>query len=96
MNIEDQNLPRPAKRPLITTSTVITLLVASFLVGMVMNFAGLDPAEFWGGIFGGMRDFVEGVLGMGWSAVTAFFTYILFGAMIVVPIWLVARLLSRR
>jgi hypothetical protein len=39
---------------------------------------------------------IESVLGSGWDAVRSVLEFALYGAMLVVPIWLVARLLAAR
>ncbi|MGV6801607.1 MAG: DUF6460 domain-containing protein [bacterium] len=73
-----------------------TLVIASFLVGAALHFVGLNPLEFWQSLVAGVTNFFTSIFGMGWEAVATIFSYIAFGAMIVVPIWLVAKLLSMR
>jgi hypothetical protein len=72
--------------------TIIKIAVASIVVGAFLAFWGVSPGEFWRWIF----DLVKGVVGwLGDSLgeiVLNLVTYFLFGAAIVVPIWLLARL----
>ena len=74
--------------------TAIQLVIASVVVGAFLAFWGVSPGEFWSGIF----NFVKGILGwLGDSVgeiVVNLATYLLFGAAIVVPIWLILRLLN--
>lgn len=77
--------PRPRR-------TAIQLVIASVVVGAFLAFWGVSPAEFWSGMF----NFVKGVLGwLGDSVseiVVNLLTYLLFGAAIVIPVWILVRL----
>ncbi len=76
--------------------TVIQLVVISIIVGAFFSFIGLGPREFWRGLFHGLKD-ILGTLGENVSEIVlTLFTYLLIGAAIVVPIWLITRLLSGR
>lgn len=74
--------------------TVVQLVIASIFVGAFLAFWGISPAEFWRGIF----DFLRGIVGwLGDSLgeiVVNLLTYLLFGAAIVVPVWLISRALG--
>lgn len=70
----------------------LKLLVASFIVGMVMHAFGWSPLD----VLYGIRDFFERLWYMGFSAIDRFLAYILLGAAIVVPAFLVLRLISYR
>ncbi len=74
--------------------TMIQLVIASVVVGAFLAFWGLSPGEFWSGVF----NFVKGIVGwLGDSVgeiVVNLLTYLLLGAAIVIPLWLVARMLS--
>ncbi len=76
--------------------TAIQLIIASIAVGAFLAFWGVSPGEFWRGVF----NFAKGVFNwLGDSVgeiVVNLSTYLLFGAAIVVPIWLISRLLSDR
>ena len=76
--------------------TVLQLIIASVIVGAIFSFFGLSPQDFWSNIFGSVRGFVA-FLGdsIGEVAVTLI-SYLIIGAAIVIPVWLVARLLSGR
>lgn len=78
------------------TRTIIQLVIASIIVGAIFSLLGVSPKEFWRGIFETFRGLVE-TLGdsIGEIAVNLL-TYLLIGAAIVVPIWLVARLIQGR
>lgn len=71
--------------------TAIQLVVASVIVGAFLAFWGVSPGEFWSGVF----DFFQGILGwLGDSVgeiVVNLLTYLLFGAAIVVPVFLLMR-----
>ncbi len=71
---------------------VLKLAVASFIVGMIMASLGLSPWD----ILIGARDFLVRLWNMGFSAIDQFLGYILLGAAVVVPIWLVLRLINYR
>jgi len=71
---------------------LIKLIVLSFLVGIVMSAFGWTPAD----IFYGIRDAVLRVWYMGFDAVDRFIGYFLLGAAVVVPVFLLIRLLNYR
>jgi len=74
--------------------TALQLVIASVIVGAFLAFWGVSPAEFWRGIF----DVMQGILGwLGDSVgeiVVNLATYLMFGAAIVVPVWLISRVLG--
>ncbi|MFN3959542.1 MAG: DUF6460 domain-containing protein [Parvularculaceae bacterium] len=74
--------------------TMIKLVIASIIVGAFLAFWGVSPREFWSGVF----DFFRGLLGWLGDSVgeilTNLFTYFLFGAAIVVPFWIIMRVLN--
>jgi hypothetical protein len=74
------------------SSVAIKLLIVSIVVGALLHFAGLSPAA----LVRGIGRMIESVLGSGWDAVRSVLEFALYGAMLVVPIWLVARLLAAR
>lgn len=68
--------------------TLFKLLVASVVVGILLAFFGIQPTDLW-------RDFLDTVARiwqMGFSAIDWSVRYILLGAVVVLPIWLVVRL----
>ena len=74
--------------------TIIQLVIASVVVGAFLAFWGVSPADFWRGAF----DFFSGILGWLGDSVSEIVinlaTYLLFGAAIVVPIWIVMRIIN--
>jgi hypothetical protein len=90
--------PRP-RRPAVTNhairffggpplSVVVRLILLSILVGVVLHASGLDP---WN-ILDSIRRFVISIWNMGFDAVRWVWRYFLLGAVIVLPIWLIVRL----
>lgn len=67
-------------------STLIKLLVASLIVGFVMSYLDLTPRQ----ALESMGSAAVEVFEMGSSVFEWSFTYILLGAAVVVPIWLIA------
>lgn len=70
----------------------IKLLVISFLVGIVMHAFGWSPYD----VLYGIRDFFLDIWRTGFRAIDRFLGYILLGAAIVVPAFIIIRLLSYR
>lgn len=70
----------------------LKLVVISFLVGVVMSAFGWSPFD----VAEAIRDAVADVWNMGFSALERFFGYFLLGAAIVVPAFIILRLLSYR
>lgn len=71
---------------------LVKLIVVSFLVGLVMSAFGWSPLD----VVSGIRDFFLDLWHMGFHALDSFIGYILLGAAIVVPAFLVIRLASYR
>jgi hypothetical protein len=71
-------------------SVIIKLVLMSIVVGIVLSALGLTPAELFYRIDLLLRRLYD--LGFGW--VEWLFRYFLVGAVIVIPIWLIARLIS--
>ncbi len=67
---------------------VVQLVVISFFLGLVLNALGVSPFD----IVNGLRDLFWRIYNMGFGTVEWVFRFILLGAVIVVPIWLVMRL----
>lgn len=70
----------------------LKLLVVSFLVGIVMSAFGWSPFD----ILAGIRDFFLRMWNMGFATVDRFLGYLLLGAAIVVPAFILLRLFSYR
>ena len=76
--------------------TILQLVIASIIVGAIFSFIGVGPREFWSGIFDAASGLVA-ALGDNISEVALTLgTYLLIGAAIVVPIWLISRVLSSK
>jgi hypothetical protein len=69
---------------------VVRLILVSILVGVVLSAFGLDP---WN-IVESVRRFINDVWNMGFDAVRWLWRYFLLGAVIVVPVWFITRLVK--
>ena len=69
--------------PQITFGTVVRILLASLLVGMAMAFFGVQPADIVTWLNASLRDVAANAV-----------KYVLLGAVVVVPIWVLWYLLS--
>jgi hypothetical protein len=66
------------------------LILLSILVGVVLHVLGLDPLN----IFRSLRELAEHLWAMGFDLFRWLWRYFLLGAAIVVPLWLIARLIK--
>jgi len=66
------------------------LVLLSILVGVVLSAVGLDPVN----IMRSIEKLIREVWDMGFDAFRWLWRYFLLGAVIVIPIWLVMRLLN--
>ncbi len=73
-------------------AVIIKLALLSILVGFVLTVIGLDPRN----ILWSIEALVRTVLDLGFEAFDWLWRYLLLGAVIVVPIWLLMRLLQAR
>jgi hypothetical protein len=71
---------------------IFRLILASLLVGALMALLGIDPAT----LIRRVVSLVRGVFERGWDAIGEIGRWIMYGAVIVVPIWFLSRLLSSR
>jgi hypothetical protein len=69
-------------------SVIFRLLLLSILVGVILEALGFDP---WN-IIDSLQRLVRRVWDLGFDAVHFLWRYLLLGAVVVVPIWLVLRL----
>ena len=76
--------------------TALFLILASFLAGVLLDLIGMAPLDFWRGLGKGIRDFFAALFSIGWGTISTILNYVIFGAIIVVPVWLVVFLLNRR
>jgi hypothetical protein len=66
------------------------LILVSILVGVVLSALGLDPFD----IVHSIERLIRSIWDMGFDAVRWLWRYLLLGAVIVVPIWIVLRLVN--
>ena len=71
---------------------IFRLILASLLVGALMALLDIDPQTLIDSVF----RLVRGLVARGWEAVGEIGRWIVYGAVIVVPIWLLSRLFSGR
>ena len=70
----------------------VRLIVVCFVVGLVLETFGFDPAALYGDAVRAMRRIVE----FGFTDIRQVGRILLTGAMVVVPVWVVLRLLDSR
>ncbi len=66
------------------------LILVSILVGVILSALGLDPFNIWHSITRLIRTLWD----MGFDAVRYVWRYFLLGAVIVIPIWIIVRLVN--
>src|SRR5713226_8709652 len=69
-------------------SVIFRLVLLSILIGVILEVLGLDP---WN-IIQSLRSLFQRVWDMGFDAVKWLWRYLLLGAAVVVPVWLIVRL----
>ena len=69
-------------------SVIFRLVLLSILIGVILEATGLDP---WN-IIDSLRRLLVRVWDMGFDAIRWMWRYLVLGACIVVPVWLVIRL----
>ncbi|MEL6920790.1 MAG: DUF6460 domain-containing protein [Pseudomonadota bacterium] len=72
--------------------TIIKLIVVSVLVGMVMSVFGWTPT----GILNAIVEFFANLWAQGFAALGRFGDWLILGASIVIPVFVVLRLLNYR
>ena len=73
-------------------AVILRLLVVSLIVGALLMWLDIHPRD----VIRGLENFVLRIWNMGFEAVRELAQYVFAGAVIVVPVWLVMRLLSAR
>ena len=66
------------------------LVLLSILVGVILATLGLDPRD----ILHSIQDLINRIWNMGFDAVRWLWRYFLLGAVLVVPIWFIVRLVK--
>ena len=69
-------------------SVFFRLVLLSILIGVVLSALGLDPLN----ILSSLQRLLRDIWNMGFDAVRWLWQYFLLGAVIVIPIWLILRL----
>jgi hypothetical protein len=69
-------------------SVIFRLILLSILIGVILEVLGLDPLH----IIESLRTLFLRIWDMGFDAIRWLWRYLLLGAAIVVPIWLIIRL----
>lgn len=72
-------------------SVLVKLVFLSILVGAFLSLFGLTPPD----IVRGLKHIIDSIVDLGFGAVREIFKYLVYGAVIVVPLWLIARLFGR-
>jgi len=68
----------------------VQLIAMSFVVGIILSVLGVSPYD----IIDGLERLARRIYNMGFDTIEWIFRYFLLGAVIVIPIWLVMRLLK--
>lgn len=68
-------------------AVMVRLTIICFVVGVVLSFLGVSPFD----IIHGMMRLFRRIYDLGFETFEWVFRYFLLGAVIVVPIWLIAR-----
>lgn len=71
-------------------AVMVRLIIMSVIVGIVLAALGLSPLE----LIEGLQRLAIRIYDMGFGAVEWALQYFLLGAVIVIPVWLLSRLLS--
>ena len=69
--------------------TLVRLVLLSIVVGIVFSVLGITPFN----LIERMQQLVSRIIDLGFDAFRSAFTYFLLGAVVVIPVWFVVRLL---
>lgn len=69
---------------------LIRLVVLSIVVGVILDTLGITPDN----IFSRINELLRRIYDLGFGAFESVLGYLVLGAMVVVPIWLIARLIK--
>lgn len=69
---------------------VVRLLVLSLVVGVILSTLGITPAN----IFDKIDVLLRRIYDLGFGAIESVLGYVILGAMVVVPIWFISRLIK--
>lgn len=68
----------------------IKLLLMSFVVGIILSALNIDPLD----IITGIRNLITRIYELGFESIEWALRYLALGAAVVIPIWLILRLLK--
>jgi Domain of unknown function (DUF6460) len=71
-------------------AVLVRLVLVSILVGVVLSALGLDPFD----IVRSIQRLIRSIWDMGFDAIRWLWRYLLLGAVVVIPIWLLMRLVN--
>jgi uncharacterized oligopeptide transporter (OPT) family protein len=69
---------------------LVRLLVLSLVVGVILHALGITPQN----IFQRIDELLRNIYNLGFGVFQSIVEYLVLGAMVVVPIWLIARLVK--
>ena len=69
---------------------LLRLVILSLVVGVVLAALGIEPYD----ILSSALRFIKGIWAKGFAALDSVWRYFLLGAVVVIPVWLVLRLLN--
>lgn len=69
-------------------AVIVRLILLSIVVGIVMSAMGITPHN----LFSRLEDLIRHIYDLGFGAIEWLLSYLLLGALVVVPIWLIARI----
>ncbi len=78
------------RRP--SVSQIIGLIVTSLIVGFLLKISNTTPLEFWRGLWSR----VSAMALLVWESVDSLFVYILMGAAIVVPLYVIILIAQKK
>jgi hypothetical protein len=73
-------------------AVIVRLALVCLLVGLLLSVFGITPRNF----FQTIDDLARRIYDLGFGAIEWLLDYMLLGAMLVIPIWLILRLLNLR
>jgi hypothetical protein len=69
---------------------LVRLILVSILVGVILSALGLDPFD----IIHSVERLIRSIWNMGFDAIRWLWRYFLLGAVIVIPIWFIMRMVN--
>ena len=76
--------------------TIIQLAIASIIVGAIFSVLDLGALEFWRGIFDTLTGLIRSIGDSFGEIAVNLITYLIIGGAIVIPVWLIMRLIRGR